>query len=215
MEYILMSCQVGGLLEEGMRNVNLELCSWQVATIFTFSYIFHQYTNGVFSSGRLAIWTPVHFKPKKDHLEKLKVYRGASHICQWKSVSYHSAHTSMFAWSSGWCWSTLPCNLNSSPSIEERWVGQSSKWPENMTKNMKKKARRSWNHSWFCTHNCKGINIFHTSCNCRCELYQSQNQIMMNHMKGNFFEEKAHRSWNQQWFLYTVARNQICQTASL
>jgi hypothetical protein len=24
MEYILMSCQVGGLLEEGMRNVNLE-----------------------------------------------------------------------------------------------------------------------------------------------------------------------------------------------
>jgi hypothetical protein len=117
MEYILMSCQVGGLLEEGMRNVNLELCSWQVATIFTFSYIFHQYTNGVFSSGRLAIWTPVHFKPKKDHLEKLKVYRGASHICQWKSVSYHSAHTSMFAWSSGWCWSTLPCNLNSSPSI--------------------------------------------------------------------------------------------------
>jgi hypothetical protein len=33
--------------------------------------------------------------------------------------------------------------------------------------------------------------------------------------EGNFFEEKAHRSWNQQWFLYTVARNQICQTASL
>ncbi len=74
---------------------NLELCSWQVATIFTFSYIFHQETNGVFSSGRLAIWTPVHFKPQKDHLEKLKVYRGASHICQWKSVCYHSAHTSM------------------------------------------------------------------------------------------------------------------------
>ncbi len=141
------------------------------------------------SSGRLAIWTPVHFKPQKDHLEKLKVYRGASHICQWKSVSYHSAHTSMLHGSSGWCWSTLPCNLNSSPSIEERWVGQSSKWPENMTKNMKKRHVGVEIIHDFVPTTAKE-SIFHTSCNCRCELYQSQNKIMMNRMKGIFLKKR-------------------------
>jgi hypothetical protein len=60
-----------------------------------------------------------------------------------------------------------------------------------MTKNMKKKhVGVEIIHDFVPTTAKKSI--FHASCNCRCELYQSQNKIMMNDMKGIFFEEKAH-----------------------